>query len=71
MYKELGGLLSEDARDLLTEDFRNYLEIKFTDPKGMNLRNDVSHANLAYGEFDYVNSLTTILAIMLLAKRFS
>jgi hypothetical protein len=69
MYKELGGLLSEDTRELLTEDFRKYLEVKFTDQKGMNLRNEVSHAIMEYEEFDYVNSLSTIVAIMLIAQR--
>lgn len=70
MDLELGNLLRDkDTRNLLGEDFVKYLEVKFTDPKGMNLRNEVSHGLLPYEEFNHVKSLSVIVAIILLAQR--
>lgn len=70
MDLELGNLLRDkETRILLGEDFTKYLEVKFTDPKGMNLRNEVSHGLLPYEEFNHVKSLSVIVAIMLLAQR--
>ena len=39
-------LTDEKTKGLLGEEFANYLDLKFTDQKGINLRNDVSHGLL-------------------------
>ena len=43
----LGNMLTDEkTKGLLGEEFANYLDLKFTDQKGINLRNDVSHGLL-------------------------
>ncbi len=68
MDNELGGLLKDTAtRNLLGEDLTTYLELRFTEQEGMNLRNNVSHGLLDHTAFIYVESLATIRAILVLA----
>ncbi len=66
---ELGGLLEkEEVVNLLGNDLITYLKVKFTDPDGINLRNDVSHALLPLSEFNHTISLSLIHVILILTK---
>lgn len=66
---ELGKMLSDSkVKELLGEDFVNYLKTKYADPDGINQRNKVSHALSSAGEFNYEASLTLIQTICKLTR---
>jgi uncharacterized protein DUF4209 len=69
MDNELGGLLRDAAYgNALLEDLVKYLELRFTEQVGMNLRNNLSHGLLDDTAFTYEESLATIRAFLLLAE---
>ena len=69
MDKELGGILTEGSI-ILGTDLCNYFKIKYAGlPKGMNLRNKISHGLLDISEVNHVNSFFIIYAIIKLLKK--
>lgn len=69
MDNELGGLLAkQEVQDILGEDFVNYMKAKYSDPDGINLRNNVSHALSPLSEFNYETSLMVIHTICKIAE---
>jgi hypothetical protein len=69
MDSELGSLLAKpEVIAILGEDFANYLKVKYSDPDGINLRNNVSHALSPLSDFNYETSITIIQTIFKLAK---
>lgn len=69
MDSELGSLLAKpEVTSILGEDFVNYLKVKYADPDGINLRNNVSHALSLLSDFNYETSVTLIQTIFKLAK---
>jgi len=69
MDSELGSLLAKpEVVKIIGEDFTNYIKTKYSDPDGINLRNNVSHALSSLSDFKYETSITLIQTIFKLAK---
>ena len=67
--KELGGILADTkVKELLGENFTNYIKTKYADPDGMNERNKVSHALSKSVEFRHESSLALIKTICNIAE---
>lgn len=71
MDNELGGILNDGkTKALLGENLATYLQVKYTDQRGQNLRNDISHGLLDYRKFTYDESLAAIRILLLLAMLY-
>lgn len=69
MYKEFGGLLTEnEVKDILGEDIIEYLKRKYTDINGINFRNKPSHGYVKVDESNNRNSFAIIFALLKLVK---
>lgn len=69
MDSQMGGILdNDDVVKVLGNDFTSYLQIKFTDTEGINLRNEVAHGLLPLKEFSHITSISIIHTIMILTR---
>jgi hypothetical protein len=67
MVKELGGLLEmEEIKKIIGLDFHKYMQIKYIETNGINLRNRLSHGLLDKDDFSYANSFSLIYTILIL-----
>lgn len=63
--KELGGILLEDStKRILGEELTDYLLLRFADPEGMNIRNEIAHGLLKAGRFNFTLSSSIIYALL-------
>ena len=60
--RSLGGLLRE-MRGTVDENFVSYLNYRYVDPAGMNLRNRVSHGQVRYGVAGFHHTLIALFDI--------
>lgn len=69
MYKEFGGLLTDnEVKNVLEDNIIEYLKIKYADINGINFRNKLSHGYLKIDEFNHRNSFAVIFALLKLVK---
>ena len=69
--KEMGGILAEQStKTILGEEFASYLQLKFTDKEGMNIRNEVAHGLMKPEKFDHVLCCSLIYVILKLCGTF-
>ena len=67
MVRELGGLLDiEEIKQIIGLNFHKYIQIKYTDANGINLRNRISHGLLTKDDFSHANSFSLIYTILIL-----
>lgn len=67
MVKELGGLLDMDEiKKIIGLDFHKYMQIKYIDTNGINLRNRLSHGLLIKDDFNHANSFSLVYTILIL-----
>jgi len=67
MDNELGGILNKnEAEQIFGPDLIHYLKMKYTEPSGINQRNEVSHALSPVSEFKHSTSLSIIHDLMIL-----
>ena len=68
MDNELGGILNKsEVREILGSDLTHYLKTKYTDPAGLNQRNEFSHALASISEFKHSTSVSLIHDLMILS----
>ena len=67
MDNELGGILNKnEVEQIFGSDLIHYLKMKYTEPAGLNQRNEVSHALSPISEFKHSTSLSIIHDLMIL-----
>ena len=67
MDNELGGILNKpETTEILGVDLIYYLKTKYSEPTGINQRNEVSHALASISNFNHANSLSIIQDLMVL-----
>ena len=67
MDNEFGGILNKnEVEQLFGPDLIHYLKIKYTEPAGINQRNEISHALSPITEFKHSTSLSIIHDLMIL-----
>ena len=67
MDNELGGILNKnEVEKIFGPDLIHYLKIKYTEPAGLNQRNEISHALTPVSEFKHYTSLSIIHDLMIL-----
>jgi hypothetical protein len=67
MVRELGGLLGmQEIKEILGQDFHKYMQIKYVEVNGINLRNRLSHGLLRKDEFSHSHSFSVIYTILIL-----
>jgi Domain of unknown function (DUF4209) len=69
--KEMGGILSEkEVKKILGAEFTAYLQLKFTDKEGMNIRNEVAHGLMKGEKFNHLLSCSLIYVALQLCAVF-
>ena len=69
MDNELGGILNKpEVSEILGVNLTHYLKTKYSDPAGLNHRNEVSHALTSISEFKHSTSLSVIYDLMILSS---